>query len=123
MNLYLAVFSASTGQLLGNHQYAGAPLTLEQVNGIGGAGSVFTLTPDEQTQINLQCPVLSNCLFGGGLQFASGSTAGGPETMFLSFVNFVNEQSVRPSAIPEPGSLALIGLSLVGLAALRRKSR
>src|SRR5690348_5345866 len=78
-NLYPSVYSISTGALLGNHQYAGAPLELEQVNGIGGAGSVFTLTPGEQTLINGECPVLSQCLFGGGLQFANGSTAGGPE--------------------------------------------
>jgi hypothetical protein len=117
-NLYMSVFNAATDQLISTHQYVGGPLTLQQVNGIGGAGSVFTLDAFEQGQISGECPDLSRCFFGGGLQFQAGSTAAGPETMFLSFVR---GQGLPPSAVPEPAALSLFGLGLIGLGALRRK--
>jgi PEP-CTERM motif len=117
-DLYLAFFN-SAGTLIGNHQYVGPDLTLQQVSGIGGAGTVFTLDPAEALLAAGECTAAVGCRIGAGVQFAAGTTAGGLETVFVSFTT--GDGVIPPSQIPEPASLALVGLGLLGLAGLRRK--
>ena len=112
-DLYLAFFS-STGVLLGNHQYTGPDLVLDETPGIGSAGTVFTLDAAQALLAIAECPVLSECRVGGGIQFAEGSTAGGPETMFLSFVPQQNQ-------VPEPGTLSRVALALATLSIAARR--
>jgi hypothetical protein len=118
-DLYMSFYSLS-GLLLGTHQYVGADFTINENPGIGSAGTVFTLDAAQQALAIAECPILSECRVGGGLQFLEGSTSGGPETMFLSYAT--GDIVVPPfGVVPEPASPALIGLALLALAALRRK--
>ena len=117
-DLYLAFFN-SAGGLIATHQYTGPDLTLQQVQGIGGAGSVFTLDAAEALQAAGECTVAVGCRIGAGVQFAAGTANGGIDTVFLSFTT--GNGVIPPSQILEPASLGLMGLALVGLAGLRRK--
>jgi hypothetical protein len=116
-HLYFALYNPTTGALLATYSYAGGPLVLNQGTGTGtgGAGFVFVLDAAQAAAANALCPVLSSCRLGGGLQFANGSTSDGNETFFV--VNVPRAQA------PEPGTSALLGLSLAGLAALRRRGQ
>ena len=121
-DLYLSLYGLG-GDLLGNYQYTGADLSLTQSTaaGIGGSGFVFVLDAAQQALANAACPVLTNCFAGGGFQFASGSTNGAPETLYITSV--VNAPAPGPVPIPEPASLALVCLGLLGTAAAIRKRR
>ena len=118
-DLYLSLYSL-TGTLLGNFEYDGPDLDLTQGTGtgIGGAGFVFVLDAAQQAMATAACPVLTNCFAGGGFQFANGSTNNGPETLHI--ISVANGQ-VPPAQIPEPATMALVALGLMGTAAMRRK--
>lgn len=121
-DLYLSLYNLS-GLLVGNFQYTGPDLELTQGTGtgIGGSGFVFVLDAAQQALADAACPVLTNCYAGGGFQFASGSTNNGPETLYIIAVTDGTPQP--PASIPEPATLALAALGLLGTAATRRKRR
>jgi hypothetical protein len=118
-DLYLSLYSLS-GALLGNFQYTGPDVDLTQGTGtgIGGSGFVFVLDAAQQAMAEAACPVLTNCFIGGGVQFANGSTNNGPETLYV--ISVANGGG-PPNQIPEPGSLALAGLALLGVVAATRR--
>lgn len=133
-DLYLSFYTASNGTLLGTFSYVGPDLTLTQGSGtgLGGSGFVFTLDAAQQAQANALCPVLADCIAGGGVQFAQFSTNDGNDTLHLIGVESdvvcppgSTDPLCGPQQVPEPGILWLLAISLLafGVPALRRHSR
>ena len=119
-DIYLSLYSLG-GTLLGNFQYTGPDLSLTQGTGtgIGGSGFVFVLDAAQGALADAACPVLSQCYAGGGFQFGLGSTNNGPETLYITSVQGGGQP---PGQIPEPGTLGLLGLALLGAYAARRRT-
>lgn len=117
-DLYLALFNFNTGATLATFNYTGDDLVLTETGGIGNSGFYrFTLDPAQMLEANVACPVLADCVVGGGVQFLRESTAGGPETTYLQFVE---DTVVPPNDIPEPAGPLLFAIGLAGVWLARR---
>jgi hypothetical protein len=132
-DLYLGLYNLQTSTQM-NFLYAGAPLELGDKGGIGQSGAnLFVLDADSAAAANGFCPDLNQCVIGGGLQFAEGTTSATPETMYVGAVTGIpgtppplpvegqGEPLPGPAPVPEPVSLALLGLGLAGMRAVRRR--
>jgi hypothetical protein len=126
-DLYLSLYNLQTATQM-NFVYDGSPLELGDKGGIGQSGAnLFVLDADSVAAANGFCPVLSQCVIGGGMQFADGSTSATPETMYVGAVTGIPGTppplpEPEPNPVPEPLSLALVGLGLAGMRAARRRS-
>lgn len=117
-NLYLSLFLSGTSDRR-DFLYAGDPLELTNTGGIGQSGQhLFVLDAEQAAQANEFCPTLSDCIIGGGLQFAAGTTDSTPETMYVA--SFTRQP---PVDVPEPFSLALLGAGLAGMHLARSRKR
>ena len=141
-DLYLSLYNLQTATQM-NILYAGSPLELGDKGGIGQSGAnLFVLDADSIAAANGFCPDLNQCVIGGGLQFAAGTTSATPDTMYIGAVTGIpaappplpvesagdltgsaGEQAPgqAPAPVPEPVSLALVGLGLAGMRAARRR--
>lgn len=116
-HLYMSLFRTDTSQLK-LFAYTGADLIMADSGGTGQSGIQRFILDDLQAAEALGfCPVLSQCVVGGGVQFAAGSTQGDHESVY------VGAFQRPPAELPEPFSLALVGVGLAGMSVLRRRAK
>lgn len=119
--LYMALYPLGSAAPFptGTFEYTGPDLTLTESGGIGQSGKhLFVLDATQAAIASGLCPA-GACIVGGGVEYAPGSassggtnSAGGIETIYLARA---------PSAVPEPMTLALFGIGLLGIIGIRRR--
>lgn len=117
-NLQLNIYSAN-GTLLFNSGTFQPKLFSNTLTGAGNSGFVFALDTQQAAAAQLLAFTGSFGTNRVGLSATASLAAGGPETFFVA--NSMNGGGL-PAAVPEPSTVALLGLSLLGFAAARRRS-
>lgn len=118
-DLYMSLFNTSTN-LYDYYQYTGADLALSDTGGIGQSGDhLFALNFAQSVQAAAFCPILSQCIVGGGVQFGQGTTSATPETLYVTYLR--RDDTVPSNDIPEPGSLALMGVGALAVGFVSRR--
>jgi hypothetical protein len=120
-DLYLSLYNITLGTTK-YFAYTGPDLILKDTDGVGVSGKhTFILNDAEALAAKAFCPVLSDCVVAGGIQFAFGTTEATPETMYIGA--FEGGGDTGGGEAPEPASIALFGAGLLALRGMRRKAK
>jgi hypothetical protein len=113
-DLYLSLYNKTKGTTE-YFAYTGPDLILKDTDGVGVSGKHrFVLDSAQGLAAKAFCPVLSDCVVAGGVQFAYGTTEATPDTVYVGA--FQRE-------LPEPTSIALFGAGLLAFRAKRRQAK
>jgi hypothetical protein len=123
-DLYLSLFNKTKGTTE-YFAYMGPDLVLSDTGGVGQSGKHRFILDDAQAlAAKAFCPVLSDCVVAGGIQFAFGSTEATPETVYVgAFKRDDGGGDTGGGEVPEPASIALFGAGLLALRGMRRQAK
>jgi len=120
-DLYLSLYNITLGTTK-YFAYMGPDLILKDTDGVGVSGKhTFILNDAEALAAKAFCPVLSDCVVAGGVQFAFGTTEATPETVYIGA--FEGGGDTGGGEAPEPASIALFGAGLLALRGMRRQPK